>query len=480
MTGVPPVGRGAPMIVDGRALTHPTAAGRGIGRWVTTLVRSLHTVGESPIVVADGDVGVEEWSRLVPDVDVRPLDRSLLRGVLANCDTEVPWYIATQLMLHPVSLDPIPATVSEAGIPVAAVMYDVIPQRYPSRYLANPAARRQSELRSALARTIDLMLAISDFAARTARYELALGPIPVIDIGSAVEPSFHADDRVMRQRPGDVVVVGGADERKNISRLLRAWAKVAEAVRTPRRLVVVAGVDRETHLRWNHEVVHLGLEGSVALVGGVPEAELIDRLRRAELSVFPSTEEGFGLPVVEAAACGCPVICARGSSLDQVAGDTAIQFDPYDVMSMARAIESALVDETQRTRLLAAADRIAGTWTPERLGGRVVEALRVDHRSLCARPARSPARRVAVGAETVDRALEIAAALGEPVHSLFVAGDDLAARETGSSASASTLRPVGMVGRDIGADEFDRLELDETADPSSMTGRRRARAKVDR
>ncbi|MDA0203596.1 MAG: hypothetical protein O2870_09515, partial [Actinobacteria bacterium] len=171
MTGGPPVERGAPIIIDGRALTHPTAAGRGIGRWVTTLVRSLHLVGEEPVVLADRAAGVTEWKRTLPSVDARPLDRSSVRTLVAEASTEAPWFVATQLMLHPVALDPIPVTVTEAGLPVAAVMYDVIPQRYPSRYLANPAARRQSELRSALARTVDLMLAISGFSALTARHE---------------------------------------------------------------------------------------------------------------------------------------------------------------------------------------------------------------------------------------------------------------------------------------------------------------------
>ena len=480
MTGGPPVERGAPIIIDGRALTHPTAAGRGIGRWVTTLVRSLHLVGEEPVVLADRAAGVTEWKRTLPSVDARPLDRSSVRTLVAEASTEAPWFVATQLMLHPVALDPIPVTVTEAGLPVAAVMYDVIPQRYPSRYLANPAARRQSELRSALARTVDLMLAISGFSALTARHELDLGGIPIVDIGSAVEPAFHVDTRVIRARPGDVVVIGGADERKNIPRLLRAWERVPAQVRSRRRLVVVAGVDRETHLRWNHEVVHLGIKDSVLLAGGVREAELIDLLQRAELSVFPSTEEGFGLPVVEAAACGCPVICARGSSLDQVAGDPEMQFDPYDIMSMARAIESALLDEDHRSRLEASARRIAETWTPPALGSRVVEALRVEHRSMCARPARRPERRVAVGAETADRAREIADGLGEPVHALFVAGDDLAARGSGEGSFEPPLRPVGMVGRDVAADEFDRVVLDERADDESMTGRRRRLAENTR
>ena len=86
MTGGPAVVGGVPVLVDGRAVSHPTASGRGIGRWVTTLVRSLIVVGERPVVMADGHRGVEQWHDLIDGVDVRPLDRALVREVLEEID----------------------------------------------------------------------------------------------------------------------------------------------------------------------------------------------------------------------------------------------------------------------------------------------------------------------------------------------------------------------------------------------------------
>jgi hypothetical protein len=78
-----------------------------------------------------------------------------------------------------------------------------------------------------------------------------------------------------------------------------------------------------------------------------------------------------------------------------------------------------------------------------------------------------------VGAETIERARAIATGLDEPVHTLFVAGEGLAGEENGLGSAESTLRPVGMLGRDAAPDEFDRVVLDERADAGSMTGRRR-------
>ena len=68
-------------------------------------------------------------------------------------------------------------------------------------------------------------------------------------------------------------------------------------------------------------MVHLGISDSVRLVGSIPESELIALLRTAELSIFPSTEEGFGLPVVEAAACGCPVIASTNTGASELITD---------------------------------------------------------------------------------------------------------------------------------------------------------------
>ena len=145
------------------------------------------------------------------------------------------WYVATQLMLHPIPLDPIPRVITEARLPVAAVMYDVIPYRFPEQYQVEPNARRQAQLRAPLARTVDALLAISQFAAVTAADELAF-PIERIAHDrrrrrAAVRPppSIRRLPRPTACCPRDVdryvVAVTGGDERKNTEGLLRAWGR---------------------------------------------------------------------------------------------------------------------------------------------------------------------------------------------------------------------------------------------------------------
>jgi glycosyltransferase involved in cell wall biosynthesis len=92
-------------------------------------------------------------------------------------------------------------------------------------------------------------------------------------------------------------------------------------------------------------VGRLGLEESVLLIGGVPDTDLPALYSAASVFVLPSLYEGFGLPLLEAMACGTPIACANSTSLPEVAGDAAVFFDPLDVAAMADAIAGVLTDE---------------------------------------------------------------------------------------------------------------------------------------
>jgi len=99
------------------------------------------------------------------------------------------------------------------------------------------------------------------------------------------------------------------------------------------------------------QVHTLDLEDDVIFLGRV-ESELLPVLYNgARLFVYPSIYEGFGLPVLEAMACGAPVITSNTSSLPEVAGDAAILVDPYDVTQIAAAMEQMLTDKNQRDTL---------------------------------------------------------------------------------------------------------------------------------
>src|SRR5207245_3763155 len=108
----------------------------------------------------------------------------------------------------------------------------------------------------------------------------------------------------------------------------------------------------------------LGLEKQVVFTGVVSDQRLIELYQRATLFVFPSRYEGFGLPVLEAMACGCPVISSNASSLPEVAGDAAILLDPMDVEGFTRGMVRVLsASDLRRVLLERGIDRSAEfTW----------------------------------------------------------------------------------------------------------------------
>ena len=94
------------------------------------------------------------------------------------------------------------------------------------------------------------------------------------------------------------------------------------------------------------EVSGLELQNSVRFLGRVPLYDLVGLYNAAAVFVFPSLYEGFGLPVLEAMACGCPVVTSNSSSLPEVVGEAGIMVDPLDVEQLADAIGKVVEDES--------------------------------------------------------------------------------------------------------------------------------------
>ncbi len=146
-----------------------------------------------------------------------------------------------------------------------------------------------------------------------------------------------------------VLSVGGPDPTKNLETLVEAFARLPQPVRDTHDLILVGDFRRRSDLR--ERAGRAGLEKQAVFTGVVSDDQLIRLYQQAALFVFPSRYEGFGLPVLEAMACGCPVVCSRASSLPEVAGDAAILVDPLDVEGFARAIEQVLEDAELRNDL---------------------------------------------------------------------------------------------------------------------------------
>jgi len=162
-----------------------------------------------------------------------------------------------------------------------------------------------------------------------------------------------------------VLFVGTIEPRKNLVTLLQAFhvSRFTFHARATNLKLVIAGSRGWLYEETFATVERLGLSGDVVFLGYVPEADLPALYSLARLFVFPSLYEGFGLPPLEAMACGTPVVCARTSSLPEVAGDAALLVDPLDADGLATAMQQALGDEELRARLVERGLRRAARFT---------------------------------------------------------------------------------------------------------------------
>ncbi len=151
------------------------------------------------------------------------------------------------------------------------------------------------------------------------------------------------------RREAFVLSGGGAEPRKNIARLIEAFGR-APRLRETANLVVVGGMDRGAEAI--HDAVRRSrLESAVIFPGHVPLEDLRVLYSACAMFVFPSLYEGFGMPPLEAMACGAPVVCSNAASLPEVVGDAALLVDPTDVDAMAEAMMRMTEDGNLREDL---------------------------------------------------------------------------------------------------------------------------------
>jgi glycosyltransferase involved in cell wall biosynthesis len=156
-----------------------------------------------------------------------------------------------------------------------------------------------------------------------------------------------------------LLYLGGFDQRRNIHTLLEAFRHVLDCLQQSRkgslpRLVLAGSLPEEDDiftLDPRRMIEELGLAPWARCLGRIPEADKLPLYQGAEIFVFPSVYEGFGLPPLEAMACGTPVIAADATSLPEIVGDGGLLVPPRDVGAWSEAIYTLWLDKEARTAL---------------------------------------------------------------------------------------------------------------------------------
>lgn len=140
-----------------------------------------------------------------------------------------------------------------------------------------------------------------------------------------------------------ILYVGGMEPRKNLVCLLKAFKQLPKDLGNSFRLVI-AGRPDQFFAELQREVERQGLSGKVSFTGFITGERLVLLYNGASVLVLPSLYEGFGFPLLEAMACGTPVICARSASVPEIAEDAALYFDPKDANELTDALSKVLED----------------------------------------------------------------------------------------------------------------------------------------
>ncbi|MBI5878441.1 MAG: glycosyltransferase family 4 protein [Chloroflexi bacterium] len=243
-------------------------------------------------------------------------------------------------------------------------VFDLIPLIFADHYLKTTPpwyAGRYAQVCD-LIRHADQIITISDCSRRDIMERLGVAPtrIRVAPPGPSafvLRPPTPETERSMRQRwrlrDGFVLCTTGYDHRKNLPRALDAYARLPAPLRQAYPLVVVCRLSAVEGQSLRSEIRARKLGRQVVLTNYVSEEALSALYRMATVQFFPSLYEGFGLPVLDAMACGLPVITSNCSAMPEVAGDAAVLVDPCDVDAMAAALARVLESETLQAELRA-------------------------------------------------------------------------------------------------------------------------------
>jgi len=246
-----------------------------------------------------------------------------------------------------------------------STIHDVKPLLFPElRTRTNLNSRIEQWLVGDRWKMIDHVITISEHSRRDLLAHVPLRPdqVSVTPLGLDAERFRPAEHR----QPGKpyVFCVAGSDPTKNVGTLIDAFAKLSESLRDRFDLLLAGDVCKRADIR--AAIERLGISRQSKLVGLVSDAELVAYYQQATVFVFPSLYEGFGLPVLEAMGCGCPVICSNVSSLPEVAGDAAVLVDPKDSDQLAAALSRVLESPALQGELKARGLARAGEFSWDR------------------------------------------------------------------------------------------------------------------
>jgi glycosyltransferase involved in cell wall biosynthesis len=351
----------------------------GIGRYLRQLLSMVEQDSHSFEWYLYGNQSTR-FSSIHPDIRVRILeerntfywDQVILPRALASDGVDVvvspyfkaPWWSSSRLVL--IVNDLIPLTV-------------IGPHETPRQKL------QRFYYRWGLGRSLNQACRVLTISQRTKSDLMTMFGTPKdkMDVWTlAVDPMFQKNQKdieLIRNRykiKGRYILCNAHFKpHKNVEVLVRAYEQLSSVLKENVQLVLTARRD-DQYLRIQQLVERLSLSSHVVFTGSVSESELVGLYSAADVFVYPSRYEGFGLPVIEAMSCGCPVVTTTSSALPEVAGDAALLFDSDDSKMLTGHLTTVLTDTDVSSELTAKGLQRAGYFSGSKMIEQFLQTLK--------------------------------------------------------------------------------------------------------
>jgi glycosyltransferase involved in cell wall biosynthesis len=350
--------------LDARTLATPRRS--GVEHYVISLVAALSRLDRAPEIVAytDQPISDPEIARTASSGTIRTTVIDARRGWLRLA---LPW----RMRRDRIDVAHFPSTILPPLLPCPAVVtvHDMAWKRFPNTYPADDL-RMQAVAMIGAARAARV-IAVSEATARDLPELIATDRVAVVPLG--VSPEFSPEGPRLspdafpgaeRLQHGYLLYLGRLQERKNLARLVEAYRRVQET--RPAPPLVIAGAPTEHGERLRQWARELGIEEQVLFPGYIADDLVPALYRSATVVAYPSLYEGFGLPVLEAMACGTPVVTSDVGGTAEVAGEAALLVDPERVDELAGALGMLVGDAGLRQALGVRGRQRASQFTWER------------------------------------------------------------------------------------------------------------------
>lgn len=324
----------------------------GIGRYVSSLAQAL-----VPNLAADEYLLILRYTQPSQwQLPTQSENVTLLDTAVSPFSLNQQWRIPKLLKKHDITCYHSPYFIMPYRLktPTVLTLYDLIPQKYP-QYVSRKARLLANVLTKLAMRSSTHMIAISEATRQDFLAVYSLNPQKITAVPLAVDAQFRPQPETAvystiqkYNLPTPYVLYLGINKpHKNLLRLVQAWQIVQQQLAPPHKLVIAGAWDAR-YPQAKGWITSQNRTDTVHFAGPIADADLPALYSGADLFVFPSMYEGFGLPVLEAMACGTAVTCSQTSSLPEVGGDAVLYFDPVHVEAQAKQIMKLLQQQDLR------------------------------------------------------------------------------------------------------------------------------------